>query len=279
RATGSERQTLLFSATLHREVEVLAEHVLRDPQRIETDPPNKIVRSIRDGVVRVKPSAKAAMVGHLLKLGGFERALVFVASRARAIQFAEYLNGQGLKSLALQGAMSQRERKRVLEDYRAGKHRILVATDIASRGLDIDDIELVVHADAPMDPLDYVHRSGRSARMGRSGKSVLLVSDEEVPRLEALSEFLGGKPQDIDVPGFDFEGEYAPLPSVIVKEPRPASKAKAKRGPSKGEREKRRQKGERVREAKGSFKVRSSKSKPSKRPAARPKSAPRKRKP
>lgn len=220
RATGARRQTMFFSATLSREIESWAGTILNDPIRVEAAPPGTLVESVREVAVRLRPSAKAAAIVALLKnglagavVGGVDarKVLVFVNHRRAVDALAGYLVSQGVACGVLHGGMQQPERQAALDTFKAGAAGVLVATDVAARGLEIPGVTMVVNGEMPTDALEYVHRSGRTARMGRDGLSVSLVSDEEVPMLRAAEAVTGRAVPVGVVQGFDVAAKHVPV--------------------------------------------------------------------
>ena len=182
----SKRQTLLFSATFSKDITDLANKLLNNPARIEVTPPNSTVERINQKVYRVAAGHKRALAAHLITQGAWEQVLIFTRTKHGANRLAEYLDKNGLPSAAIHGNKSQSARTKALADFKANKLRILVATDIAARGLDIDQLPHVINFELPNVSEDYVHRIGRTGRAGRSGEAVSLVSPDEDKLLRAI---------------------------------------------------------------------------------------------
>lgn len=207
----SERRTMLFSATYTQEIHALAAHMLKDPETVEVTPATTAAESVIQKVHLVDQANKRALLIHLLASGKWSRVLVFCRTKHGANRITEKLVEQGLRAAALHGNKSQSLRTRTLEEFRRGDIRILVATDVAARGLDISNLPYVVNYDMPTIPEDYVHRIGRTGRAGESGIAISLVSPEEKRHLQAIETLLGqripveivrGYSEGTDVPDF-----------------------------------------------------------------------------
>jgi ATP-dependent RNA helicase RhlE len=212
----AQRQNLLFSATFSNDITDLASKLLHNPERIEVTPPNTTVERIEQRVFRIQASHKRALLAHLITTGAWEQVLVFTRTKHGANRLAEYLDKHGLPAQAIHGNKSQNARTKALADFKANKVRILVATDIAARGLDIDQLPHVVNFELPNVEEDYVHRIGRTGRAGRSGEAISLVAPDEEKLLKAIERMTKQKIPDGDMQGFD--------PSSVVaetQEPRP----------------------------------------------------------
>ncbi|HHX06551.1 MAG TPA: DEAD/DEAH box helicase [Pseudomonas sp.] len=204
----SKRQNLLFSATFSQDITNLAGRLLHNPERIEVTPPNTTVERIEQRVFRIQASLKRALLAHLITLGAWEQVLVFTRTKHGANRLAEYLDKNGLPSAAIHGNKSQNARTKALADFKAGSVRILVATDIAARGLDIDQLPHVVNFELPNVEEDYVHRIGRTGRAGRAGQAISLVAPDEERLLKSIERMTRQNIEDGDSLGFD--------PSTVV---------------------------------------------------------------
>ncbi|SDT22824.1 DEAD/DEAH box helicase [Pseudomonas oryzae] len=199
----AKRQNLLFSATFSTDIVDLANKLLHNPERIEVTPPNTTVERIEQRVFRIAATQKRALLAHLVTLGAWEQVLVFTRTKHGANRLAEYLCKQGLPAAAIHGNKSQNARTKALADFKANAIRILVATDIAARGLDIDQLPHVVNYELPNVEEDYVHRIGRTGRAGRSGEAISLVSPDEDKLLKAIERLTKQRIPDGDMQGFD----------------------------------------------------------------------------
>ena len=177
--TPKERQSLLFSATMPQEIGRLAAELLRAPVRIEVTPPASTVDRVEQRAYMVPMPSKRAFLTRLLGDPALSRVLVFTRTKHGANRVAEHLEKAGIVAEAIHGNKSQGARQRALEMFRAGKARVLVATDIAARGIDVTDISHVVNFDIPNEPETYVHRIGRTARAGASGIALSLCDGSE----------------------------------------------------------------------------------------------------
>ena len=173
------RQTLLFSATMPDAIAGLAASVLRNPRRVEVTPPATTVERIRQQLFFVQKADKKALILDVLKDKSIQRALVFTRTKRGADRLAEHLGKSGVRADAIHGNKSQNARQRALEAFRAGRVRVLVATDIAARGIDIDGITHVINFELPNEPESYVHRIGRTARAGAQGTAISFCDAEE----------------------------------------------------------------------------------------------------
>ena len=174
-----ERQTLLFSATMPGDIAALSQSVLRQPVRVEVTPVSSTVERIEQRVLFVDGGSKRSLLAEVLRDPDISRALVFARTKHGADRIARDLARGNVEAAAIHGNKSQSARQRALESFRSGRVRVLVATDIAARGIDIDGISHVINFDLPNVPESYVHRIGRTARAGRSGIALSFCSAEE----------------------------------------------------------------------------------------------------
>ena len=187
------RQNLLFSATFSEEIRSLASGLLKNPLTIEVAQRNAPAELVEHRVHLVSQGEKRAVLSHLLKSGASPQTLVFTRTKHGANRLAEQLTHDGLQCAAIHGNKSQSARTRALEDFKEYKVQVLVATDIAARGLDITELPQVVNYELPHVPEDYVPRIGRTGRAGCAGQALSLVSDDERDRLKAIERVLGRK--------------------------------------------------------------------------------------
>jgi ATP-dependent RNA helicase RhlE len=186
------RQNLLFSATFSNEIRALANGLLKDPLTVEVAARNAPAELVDHRVHLVSQGEKRAVLSHLLRNGdSTPQTLVFTRTKHGANRLADQLTRDGLECAAIHGNKSQNARTKALEDFKAYKVQVLVATDIAARGLDISELPQVVNYELPHVPEDYVHRIGRTGRAGCAGQALSLVSDDEQDRLRAIEKVLG----------------------------------------------------------------------------------------
>jgi ATP-dependent RNA helicase RhlE len=202
-ALPRQRQTLLFSATFSDPIRALAGQLLADPLSLEASPRNTTVKAIKQWVVPVDKKRKPELFLHLLANRRWGQVLVFVKTRKGVEQLVATLQAHGVAADAIHGDKPQPARLRALERFKAGQAKILVATDVAARGLDIDDLPLVVNFDLPTVAEDYIHRTGRTGRAGASGEAVSLVCADEVELLAAIEQLTRQALQRIEEPGFE----------------------------------------------------------------------------
>ena len=183
------RQNLLFSATMPREIRGLADRVLRDPHVVELEHSTPL-DTIEHALYPVEQKRKTALLNHLLGGRDFESAIVFLRTKHRARRLARDLDRAGHRAIALQGNMSQSQRQRAMQGFRDGRYDVLVATDIAARGIDVANISHVINFDIPNTPDAYTHRIGRTGRAECSGKACTFVTHEDFPAIKAIERKL-----------------------------------------------------------------------------------------
>jgi len=186
----AKRQTLLFSATYSKEIKQLADELLNEPRQIEVARRTITADAITQAVYQVEKSRKREMVSFLIRSGGWNQVLVFARTRYGADKLTEELLYDGITAAAIHSNKSQSVRTRTLAQFKRGDFRVLVATDVAARGLDIERLPHVVNYDLPQVPEDYVHRIGRTGRAGEDGVALSLVSPEENSLLLAIERLL-----------------------------------------------------------------------------------------
>lgn len=177
RSLPKQRQNLVFSATFPPEVHALTENLLRDPLRIDVPSTPVTTPDILQRSIRVEPERRTQLLRHLIQTHGWSSVLVFVATKYATEHVARKLRGVGIEATALHGELSQGARTSALADFKAKRLRVLVATDVAARGIDISQLAAVVNFDLPRSAADYIHRIGRTGRAGASGVAVSFVSD------------------------------------------------------------------------------------------------------
>jgi len=195
------RQSLLFSATFSNDIKKLASGMLRSPMLVEVAR-NETVGLINQVVHLVGKSNKRTLLSHLISSQNWKQVLVFTRTKHGANRLTEQLGKDGIHAAAIHGNKSQTARTKALAGFKQGEIRVLVATDIAARGLDIDQLPHVVNYELPNVPEDYVHRIGRTGRAGRTGEAMSLVCHEELKLLAGIEKLIKEKIPVVEVPGF-----------------------------------------------------------------------------
>ena len=186
-----KRQTLFFSATMPIEIQKLANQLLKEPVKIEVTPPSSTVDRIDQSVYHTNKGDKHKLLLYLINDEPIDSALVFTKTKHGANKVVKFLSKESISSAAIHGNKSQTARQNALKDFKNGKLRVLVATDIAARGIDIDDLCHVFNMDLPDIPETYVHRIGRTGRAGNKGTAMSFCSSEEVPLLKTIQKLTG----------------------------------------------------------------------------------------
>ncbi|MEO6519760.1 MAG: DEAD/DEAH box helicase [Pseudoxanthomonas sp.] len=197
------RQTLLFSATFVDSIKKLAMEFMHEPKQIQVTPSNTVVDTISHRVHPVDGTRKRELLLHILAADSRKQTLVFGRTKHGCDKLTKYLEQSGIKAAAIHGNKSQGARLRALKDFKAGRINVLVATDIAARGIDIDQLPMVINFDLPMVAEDYVHRIGRTGRNGSQGEAISLVAQDEAKLLRAITRMLKRDVEIRDVPGFE----------------------------------------------------------------------------
>jgi len=203
------RQSLLFSATFSDEIKKLADAMLKAPQLIEVARRNQVSETITHRVHPVASDRKRYLLKQMLEDPSMTQVLVFVGTKFGTSRLATWLEREGINATAIHGDKSQQDRTKALEAFKSGAARVLVATDVAARGLDIDDLPHVINYELPRVAEDYVHRIGRTGRAGKKGEATSLVAPEEKPRLAEIEKLTKFKIEQVVVPGFE-PGSAAP---------------------------------------------------------------------
>ncbi|MBK7423497.1 MAG: DEAD/DEAH box helicase [Propionivibrio sp.] len=203
-----QRQSLLFSATFSEEIKKLADKMLKSPVLIEVAKRNTVVDTITHRVHPVAADAKRALLVKLLRSSEFNQVLVFTRTKIETNKLARELQRAGIAADSIHGDKSQQDRLKALEAFKDGTVLVLVATDVAARGLDIDDLPHVINFELPHTPEDYIHRIGRTGRAGKQGTAISLVSAHEVQYLVDIEKLIKIKVEQVIVPGFDPEYDY-----------------------------------------------------------------------
>jgi ATP-dependent RNA helicase RhlE len=198
------RQTLLFSATMPPEVEALARKYLRKPIVVQVGRRSSAASTVTHAVYPVPRDKKTDLLAQLLQEKGMDSVLIFSRTKHGADKVVRHLSSKGISSTAMHADKSQGERTRALEDFKNGKVRVLVATDIAQRGLDVSGISHVINYDVPQQAEDYVHRIGRTGRAAATGDAFTFMAPDEIAMVRAIERVIGEPIPRISVPGFDF---------------------------------------------------------------------------
>jgi len=200
----ARRQTLLFSATMPAPIQALAREMLRDPATIAIGRPTTPAVSISQALYPVPADLKSALLAELVRSGEIRNVIAFTRTKHRANRLHEYLVRNGVAAGRIHGNRSQAQRTEALFGFKAGKFPVLVATDIAARGIDVDDLSHVVNFDVPASPEDYVHRVGRTARAEAKGDAFMFVSPEEEADVRGIERAIGRKLPRHTLAGFDY---------------------------------------------------------------------------
>ena len=229
-ALPKKRQTLLFSATFAPAIKALAMDFMRNPREISVSAPNTVTTLVSHQVHPVDASRKRDLLLHLLSADSRRQSLVFSRTKHGADKLVTFLNASGLRTAAIHGNKSQNARTRALSDFKSGRVTVLVATDIAARGIDIEQLPIVINFDLPMVAEDYVHRIGRTGRAGMEGLAVSLVSHDESGLLRDIRKLLN---QDIAINNVAGYEPSAPL-RLDAGAPRPKQGGQSQRQPRQG---------------------------------------------
>jgi ATP-dependent RNA helicase RhlE len=217
------RQTLLFSATMPPEVEALARKYLRKPVVVQVGRRSEAASTVTHAVYPVPREKKADLLAELLEKKELDSVLVFTRTKHGADRVVRHLSGKGIEATAMHADKSQVERTRALDDFKSGKIRVLVATDIAQRGLDVTGISHVINYDVPQQPEDYVHRIGRTGRAAATGDAFTFMSPDEIAMVRTIERVIGQQIPRISVQGYDFgsvaEAEPAKDEDAVAAEP------------------------------------------------------------
>ncbi|WP_314444779.1 DEAD/DEAH box helicase, partial [Massilia timonae] len=221
-----KRQTLLFSATFSDQIRALSNQMLRDPVRIEATPRNTTVAAVKQWIIPVDKKRKPELFVHLLKRHDWTQVLAFARTRKGVDELVSLLEAKRITADSIHGDKPQPARLRALERFKAGEVRVLVATDVAARGIDIDDLPAVINVDLPIVAEDYVHRTGRTGRAGATGEAVSLVCADEVEQLAAIEVLTRQALERVEEPGFapDHRVPMTDAKGQIVKKPKKPKK-------------------------------------------------------
>jgi ATP-dependent RNA helicase RhlE len=197
-----QRQTLMFSATFSPEIRALARNVTNNPQEIDVAPRNSTLDTISQMIFPVAKDGKASLLSHLIRTRNWYQALVFSRTKHGADKLVKRLERDNIQAAAIHSNKSQSQRTRTLENFKKNRIQILVATDIAARGLDIHQLSHVINFDLPYVPEDYIHRIGRTGRAGASGQAISLVSPDENKQLQSIERLIKRRIEREAIPEF-----------------------------------------------------------------------------
>ena len=214
KAIPSNRQTLFFSATLSNEIEKIALSLTADPHYVEVNIRGKAATMVEQAAYPVGHEYKMPLLLELLEKEDFERVLIFTRTKRGADRLAHILEKRDHKSNRIHGDRSQSQREAALRGFKSGKTRVLVATDVAARGIDIDSVSHVINYDVPAVPEDYVHRIGRTGRAGNKGRAITLLTTAEEHSMRAIEKLTGQEVERMVLPGFGGELFRAPAPAA-----------------------------------------------------------------
>jgi ATP-dependent RNA helicase RhlE len=223
----AKRQTLFFSATMPKPIQQLSRELLHDPVMVNLHREAKPAAGITHSAYPVQQTLKSGLLVALLNRGEMKQALVFTRTKHRANRLAKFLDRHGISTERIHGNRSQSQRTAALAGFRNGRHRVLVATDIAARGIDIEALGHVINFDVPGLPDDYIHRVGRTARAELTGDAITFVSPDEESTLRTIERAVGQRISRVTLPGFDY-AETAPPLEIPVGER--IARARAQRG-------------------------------------------------
>ena len=204
RELPSKRQTLLFSATMPNGVHALALRILKDPEWISVSPERVAAETVEQVVYPVRPDRKADLVAELLQKEGMDQVLIFTRTKIGADALGTKLERAGVSVAVMHGDRNMKQRMKALEAFDEGHIRVLVATDVAQRGLDIEGISHVINYDVPQDPEDYVHRIGRTGRAAATGDAFTFMDADEIGMVRTIERIIGQQIPRISVAGYDF---------------------------------------------------------------------------
>ncbi len=224
------RQTLLLSATLSKEIIAISRTFSLDPVRIDVAPEHVVASTVVHRVYAVPQEQKRDLLAHMLTTGPLRQTLVFCRTKHGSDRVGRFLEGAGLRTAVIHGDKTQGARKRALSDFKAGLVSVLVATDVAARGLDIEKLPLVVNFDLPLVAQDYIHRIGRTGRAGLAGEAISLASNAERDLLNDIQKLLPAAIERATMPGFTVQPQAVRTEGAAA--PRAFDGARAPKGPS-----------------------------------------------
>jgi ATP-dependent RNA helicase RhlE len=225
-------QTLFFSATLPPPIRELSRQMLRNPVALNVERPSAPATGVQQAVYAVRQDVKSALLLELLRDKAIANALVFTRTKHRANRLAQFLHRNGVACERVHGNRSQSQRTEALAGFKSGRFRVLVATDIAARGIDVEGLSHVVNFDVPHVPEDYIHRVGRTARAGATGEALTFVSPEEVNELRAIERTVAKVLPRRTLDGFDYQAKPAERLEIPLPERLAAMRAQRAGGPA-----------------------------------------------
>jgi ATP-dependent RNA helicase RhlE len=203
-AVPTNRQTMLFSATVTPEISALAAGVQKSPVMIQIGRPRNPIETIKQHIYMVEREQKIALLLHLLQNGQMSSVLVFSRTKHGADKINRYLERADIVSVAIHSGRNQSQRQRAMDGFKSGEYRVMVATDIAARGIDVTGISHVINFDVPVIPEDYIHRIGRTGRAEAMGDAITFVSPDEHKYLRQIERFIGREFTPVECPGFTY---------------------------------------------------------------------------
>ena len=219
RLVPKQRQNLLFSATFSKEIRELAGTLLNNPVSIDVAPRNTAAESVDQSIYMVEKPQRMALLTHLITHHQWSQALVFTATKHMANRVTQHLQKAGITAAAIHGNKSQNARTAALSGFKSGEVQVMVATDVAARGIDISELPNVVNFELPKTPADYVHRIGRTGRAGASGQAVSLVMPDEKGQLRQIEKLIGRAIPVASAEGFDFSRAMPETPDEREQRP------------------------------------------------------------
>jgi ATP-dependent RNA helicase RhlE len=234
RKVPAKRQTLFFSATMPREIASLAGEMLRHPATINLERKAQPAIGITQAVYPVPRELKSALLLELVRRNIVSEAIVFTRTKHRANRLAEYLEKNGIDTARIHGNRSQGQRTAALEGFKAGNHRLLVATDIVARGIDVEALSHVINFDVPADPDSYIHRVGRTARAELKGDAFTFVSPDEEGDLAGIERAVGKRLPRVTLPEFDYAKKPEGKLEIPIRERLAAHRAAQRKRPQGG---------------------------------------------
>ena len=221
------RQTLLFSATMPAEIEILAEAILNNPTKVQIAAQTVTIDLINQSVYQLDKSNKVPLLLETLKSASYEKVLIFCKTKYGADIIVDVLEKASITAASLHSGKTQAVREEALQNFKDGNIRVLVATDVAARGIDVDNITLVINYNLPEDPRNYIHRIGRTARAGKSGIAISFVVENDIRQLNIIENNIG---QTIPVVTEQtFHKEFSKTPTPTKKKVKKSNRSKGRK--------------------------------------------------